>query len=60
MMNKWNNLLILFNSFFCDAYDLFIINLVVPMIGYVYYSGHGILYIFSLYYATYLRILIIS
>ena len=27
-------------SFYCDAYDLFIINLVVPMLGYVYYDDH--------------------
>lgn len=29
-------------GFFCDAYDLFIINLVVPMIGYVYYENHKV------------------
>jgi phosphate:H+ symporter len=28
-------------GFFTDAYDVFIINLVTPMIGYVYYSGNG-------------------
>eukprot|EP01112_Ceratiomyxa_fruticulosa_P022555 TRINITY_DN829_c0_g1_i3.p1 TRINITY_DN829_c0_g1~~TRINITY_DN829_c0_g1_i3.p1 ORF type:complete len:537 (+),score=93.49 TRINITY_DN829_c0_g1_i3:188-1798(+) len=27
-------------GFFTDAYDLFIINMVVPMIGYAYYNGH--------------------
>lgn len=28
-------------GFFTDAYDLFIINMVVPMLGYVYYSQQG-------------------
>lgn len=28
-------------GFFTDSYDVFIINLVMPMIGYVYYSGNG-------------------
>jgi len=27
-------------GFFCDAYDLFVINLVVPMISFAYYDGH--------------------
>jgi PHS family inorganic phosphate transporter-like MFS transporter len=26
-------------GFFCDAYDLFVINLVVPMIEYAYFNG---------------------
>ncbi|ORZ00200.1 major facilitator superfamily domain-containing protein [Syncephalastrum racemosum] len=28
-------------GFFTDSYDIFIINLVTPMLGYVYYSAHG-------------------
>ncbi|KAF7728689.1 Inorganic phosphate transporter pho84 [Apophysomyces ossiformis] len=28
-------------GFFTDSYDVFIINLVTPMLGYVYYSTHG-------------------
>jgi PHS family inorganic phosphate transporter-like MFS transporter len=28
-------------GYFTDAYDVFIINSVTPMIGYVYYSGNG-------------------
>ncbi|KAI8991983.1 major facilitator superfamily domain-containing protein [Mycotypha africana] len=28
-------------GFFTDSYDVFIINLVTPMLGYVYYSQHG-------------------
>jgi PHS family inorganic phosphate transporter-like MFS transporter len=28
-------------GFFMDAYDIFVINLVVPMLGYVYYSNQG-------------------
>jgi PHS family inorganic phosphate transporter-like MFS transporter len=28
-------------GFFTDSYDVFIINLVMPMIGYVYYSDHN-------------------
>ena len=28
-------------GFFMDAYDIFVINLVVPMLGYVYYSGNA-------------------
>lgn len=34
------SVLIAGTGFLTDAYDLFIINLVVPMVAYAYYDGH--------------------
>ncbi|KAK3818843.1 MAG: major facilitator superfamily domain-containing protein [Benniella sp.] len=38
----WSRILITSSTgFFTDAYDIFIINLIVPMLGYVYYKDNG-------------------